>query len=121
MRHHFVYPDALPGGWDRIDAIAPGLDRDETEPGCPRLELPRGVPGRIGQLLDAARGGASIAEIAQYLGVTPRRVRQMIDDPAAIRSAAEIAAVQGDLFEGYGLTSGTQAVGDAAGSELEGR
>ena len=58
MRHHFVYPDALPGGWDRIDAIAPGLDSDETEPGHPRLELPRGVPGRIGQLLDAARGVA---------------------------------------------------------------
>ena len=102
MRHHFVYPDALPGGWDRIDAIAPGLDRDETEPGHPRLELPRGVPGRIGQLLDAARGGASITEIAQRLGVTPRRVRQMIDNPAAIRSAAAIAAVQGELFEGYG-------------------
>ena len=102
MRHHFVYPDALPGGWDRIDAIAPGSDSDETEPGCPRPELPRGVPGRIGQLLDAARGGASIAEIAQCLGVTPRRVRQMIDNPAAIRSAAAIAAVQGELFEGYG-------------------
>ena len=102
MRHRFVYPDALPGGWDRIDAIAPGSDSDETEPGCPRLELPRGVPGRIGQLLDAARGGASIAEIAQRLGVTPRRVRQMIDDPAAIRCAAAIAAVQGELFEGDG-------------------
>ena len=102
MRHHFVYPDALPGGWDRIDAIAADSDTDETEPDCPRLELPRGVPGRIGQLLDAARGGASIAEIAQRLGVTPRRVRQMIDDPAAIRSAAAIAAVQGDLFEGVG-------------------
>ena len=102
MRHHFVYPDALPGGWDRIDAITPGSDSDETEPGYPRLELPRGVPGRIGQLLDAARGGASIAEIAQDLGVTPRRVRQMIDNPAAIRSAAEIAAAQGQLFDGYG-------------------
>ena len=102
MRHHFVYPDALPGGWDRIDAIAPGSDSDETEPGHPRPELPRGVPGRIGQLLDAARGGASINEIAARLGVTPRRVRQMIDDPTAIRCAAAIAAVQGDLFEGYG-------------------
>ncbi len=100
MRHRFVYPDALPGGWDRIDAIAP--DADETEPGCPRLELPRGVPGRIGQLLDAARGGASIHDIAQRLGVTPRRVRQLIDDPATIRRAAAIAAVQGDLFEGDG-------------------
>ncbi len=102
MRRRFVYPDALPGGWDRIDAIAPGSDSDETEPGCPRPELPRGVPGRIGQLLDAARGGASIGEIAQRLGVTPRRVRQMIDNPAAIRSAAAIAAVQGELFEGCG-------------------
>ena len=102
MRRRFVYPDAIPGGWDRIDAIAPESDADETEPGCPRPELPRGVPGRIGQLLDAARGGASIAKIAQCLGVTPRRVRQMIDNPAAIRSAAAIAAVQGDLFEGCG-------------------
>ena len=102
MRRRFVYPDAMPGGWDRIDAPAPLSDTDETEPDCPRLELPHGVPGRIGQLLDAARGGASIAEIAQRLGVTPRRVRQMIDNPAAIRSAAAIAAVQGDLFEGEG-------------------
>ncbi|MHB8257118.1 MAG: hypothetical protein ACYDHY_12190 [Acidiferrobacterales bacterium] len=102
MRRRFVYPDALPGGWDRIDAIAPGPDSDETEPGHPRLELPRGVPGRIGQLINAARGGASIAEIADRIGVTPRRVRQMIDDTAAIRRAAAIAAAQGELFEGYG-------------------
>ena len=102
MRHRFVYPDALPGGWDRIDAIAPGSDSDETEPGCPRLELPHGVPGRIGQLLDAARGGASIAEIAQRLGVTVRRVRQLIGDTTAIRCAAGIAAVQGELFEREG-------------------
>ena len=102
MRRRFVYPDAMPGGWDRIDAPAPGSDSDETEPGCPRPELPHGVPGRIGQLLDAARGGASIGDIAQRLGVTPRRVRQMIDNPAAIRSAAAIAAVQGELFEGCG-------------------
>ena len=102
MRHRFVYPDALPGGWDRIDAITADSDTDETEPGCPRLELPHGVPGRIGQLLDAARGGASIHDIAQCLGITPRRVRQMIDNPAAIRCAATIAAVQGDLFDGCG-------------------
>ena len=102
MRRHFVYPDAMPGGWDRIDAIVLVPDTDETEPGCPRPELPHGVPGRIGQLLDAARGGASIGDIAQRLGVTPRRVRQMIDNPAAIRSAAAIAAVQGELFEGCG-------------------
>ncbi|MHB8580526.1 MAG: hypothetical protein ACYDA4_11805 [Ignavibacteriaceae bacterium] len=99
MRRRFVYPDALPGGWDRIDAIASGSDSDEAEPGHPRLELPRGVPGRIGQLINAARGGASIAEIADRIGVTPRRVRQMIHDTAAIRRAAAIAAVQGDLFE----------------------
>ena len=97
MRHRFVYPDALPGGWDRIEAIAAPADTDGAGPDS-RRELPRGVPGRIGQLLDAARGGASIGEIAQRLGVTPRRVRQMIDDPAAIRSATAIAAVQGDLF-----------------------
>ncbi len=101
MRRRFIYPDAIPGGWDRIEGIAVVADTDGTGPD-PRRELPRGVPGRIGQLLDAARGGASIGEIAQCLGVTPRRVRQMIDDPAAIRSAAAIAAVQGDLFEGCG-------------------
>ncbi len=102
MRHRFVHPDALPGGWDRIEAIVLVADTDETESGCQRRELPRGVPGRIGQLLDAARGGASIGDIAQCLGVTPRRVRQLIDDPAAIRRAAAIAVVQGDLFEGDG-------------------
>ena len=101
MRHRFVYPDAMPGGWDRIDAIAPMSDTDETEPGCPRPELPRGVPGRIGQLLDAARGGASISEIAERLGVTPRRVRQLIEDTTAIRCAAAIAAAQGELFKMY--------------------
>ena len=117
MRRCLIYPDALPGGWDRIEAIAALSDTEETEP-CPRPELPRGVPGRIGQLIDAARGGASIADIAERIGVTPRRVRQMIDDPAAIRHAAARAAVQGDLFEGYGrLTSRTQA----AGGEREGR
>ncbi len=102
MRHRFVHPDAMPGGWDRIEAIVLVADTDETESGCRRRELPRGVPGRIGQLLDAARGGASVNDIAQRLGVTPRRVRQLIDDPAAIRNAAAIAVVQGDLFEGDG-------------------
>ncbi len=102
MRHRFVHPDALPGGWDRIEAIVLVADTDETESGCQRRELPRGVPGRIGQLLDAARGGASIPDIAHLLGVTPRRVRQMIGDTAAIRRAATMAAVQGDLFEGVG-------------------
>ena len=102
MSHRFVHPDAIPGGWDRIEAIALVPDTDETEPGCPGHELPRGVPGRIGQLLDAARGGASIPEIANLLGVTPRRVRQLIGDTAAIRSAAAISAAQGDLFERVG-------------------
>ncbi len=71
MRHRFVHPDALPGGWERIEGIMHMPDTEETEPGYLRRELPRGVPGRIGQLLDAARGGASIPEIAQRLGVTP--------------------------------------------------
>ena len=102
MRHRFVYPDAIPCGWDRIEAIAVPADTDGAEPDCPRLKLPHGVPGRIGQLIDAARGGASIHDIAQRLGVTPRRVRQMIDDPAAIRCAAAIVAVQGELFEREG-------------------
>ena len=94
MRRRFIYPDAIPDGWERIDAIATVSDADETDPCHPRLELPRGVPGRIGQLIDAARGGASVNEIAQRLGVTPRRVRQLIGDAAAIRRATEIAAAQ---------------------------
>ena len=99
MRRRFVYPDALPGGWDRIEAIAALPDTEETEPGRLQLELPRGVPGRIGRFIEAARGGTSIDDIAARIGVTPRRVRQMIDDPAAIRHAAAMAAAQGDLFE----------------------
>ncbi|MHB1951613.1 MAG: hypothetical protein ACYCQK_09085 [Acidiferrobacteraceae bacterium] len=92
-----VHPDACAGGWDLVAEEIAMTDEDEQERGA-RLELPHGVPGQIGALLEAARGGATEAEIAAMLGVTARRVRQMLRDVASIRAAVDAAGVQQGLF-----------------------
>lgn len=85
-----VYPDAFPMGWD---AIAEAVVMEDPDRGLP-LELPRGVSGQLGLLIETAWDGGTEEQIAAALGVTIKRVQKILDDTDAIRAAVAAAEVQ---------------------------
>jgi len=82
--------DSDPVAPDEYDESLLGVDLTD-------LQLPGGLTALVRQLLWASQGGASTAEMAVLLGVTERRVNQMLDQVLGGVERARTAG-QGDFF-----------------------
>lgn len=93
LRHEVHQAGAVPLDEDDWDSLV-GQSEEEDEDWRTR-ELPplRGIYGRLRAL---AVEGKNVEEIADALGVTPRRINQFLSDVAAIQLAAQLA--QSDIL-----------------------